>query len=100
MASRRAKYLLTDINRKIDSMQQSRPESESELTQTKEREEQTKIAEKQQMQEKLMANYIYKENQRQNERIDPDAHKKRVRDAERVLGREMYNRARHRVYGS
>ncbi len=96
MTIRRAKFLLNDINTRIDAMNPA--DSERSEERTVEQENELTLEAKREQDQKVMANYLYKQNQHQNERTDED--KKRARDAERVLGREMYGRARQRVYGS
>jgi hypothetical protein len=95
MTIRRAKFLLEDINNRIDAMN---PASSAQTEERTEEQENALDLQKQKEQEKIMAKHLHRQTQRQNERTDED--KKRARNAERVLGREMYGRARQRVYGS
>ena len=96
MTSRRAKFLLNDINSRIDAMNPSVSEQFEERV--SEREDELTLEAKREQEQKVMTKYRHQQNQHQNERTDED--RKRARDAERVLGREMYRRARQRVYES
>ncbi len=98
MVSQRAKFLLNSINQQIDEKYKSSDEKNDEKMRMPEENTRLEQERKQREQDIIAVKIMNKEHQRQNERIDND--KKRVRDAERVLGREMYNRARTKVYGS
>ena len=96
MTIRRAKFLLEDINNRIDAMN---PASSAQTEEkTAEQENDLTLEAKREQEQKIMAKHLHRQTQRQNERTDED--RKRSRNAERVLGREMYSRARQRVYGS
>ncbi len=96
MTIRRAKFLLEDINNRIDAMNPASSVQTEEKT--AEQENDLTLEAKREQEQKIMTKYLHRQTQRQNERTDED--KKRARNAERVLGREMYSRARQRVYGS
>lgn len=96
MTIRRAKFLLNDINARIDAMNPT--DSVQNEEKTNEQENELTLEAKREQEQKIMTKYLHKQNQHQNERTDED--RKRARNAQRVLGREMYNRARQRVYGS
>ena len=96
MTIRRAKFLLEDINNRIDAMN---PASSAQTEErTEEQENELTLEAKREQEQKIMTKYRHQQNQHQNERTDED--RKRARNAERVLGREMYGRARQRVYES
>lgn len=98
MVSRRAKFLLDNINQRIDDNYGSALENTAERTRQREEDFALEMERQQREQDVVKAKQINREHQRQNVRVDP--HDQRARDAERVLGREMYGRARQRVYGS
>ena len=95
MATFHAKSLLDRINQQIDERYKSAVEQNVERTRAQE--ENTSLEQERRLREQnaLTAKYNNQQHQRQNERIDTD--KQRARDAERVLGREMYGRARQKV---
>lgn len=95
MESFHAKYLLERINQQIDEKYKSAVEETAEKTRVQK--EITELEQERKLHEQnvLTAKYTNQQRQHQNERIDTD--KQRARDAERVLGREMYGRVRDRV---
>ena len=92
MISKRAQFLLDEINNQLNAKNPHAAElfDDDELEQ-----EQTRSLDEREN-NIIMAKYKNRQQQHQNERVDND--KKRVRDAERVLGRRVYLRARERVY--
>ena len=92
MVSKRAQFLLDEINNQLNAKNPHAAEliDDDELEQ-----EQTRSLDEREN-NIIMAKYKNRQQQHQNERVDND--KKRVRDAERVLGRRAYLRARERVY--
>ena len=98
MVSTRAKHLLNEINNQLNAQNPNyEAEAEEEVL---EQEENT--LQNSRKNNALMAKYKHQQQQHQNERVDND--KKRVRDAQKVLGPKVYaayTRGREqRVYGS
>ena len=95
MESFHAKFLLERINQQIDEKYKRAVEETAEKTRAQK--EITDLEQERMLREQnvMTAKYTNQQHQRQNERIDTD--KQRARDAERVLGREMYGRVRDRV---